>query len=385
MQASATTWSPGTGWDDPGLFDLDAARTLVVAFGDARLRDFSEPLDQLREAFTRSSLLGCSTAGQISGDTLSDATVSVAVAHFDDVDLRTAAAPVTTSADSVVAGRRIASELLDGGLRHVFVLSDGVLVNGSELVRGLTEVLPDDVAVTGGLAGDGERFGETWILDENGLEPGLVRAVGLYGDALCVGYGSLGGWDIFGPERLITRAEGNVLFEIDGRPALSLYKEYLGDKASGLPATALLFPLAIRPERGGDQVVRTVLGVDEATDSMRFAGDVPAGWTAQLMMANFDRLVDGALAAAGSAAEMATRHTRPAAAPGDTLALAISCVGRRLVLGERTEEELEATLGVLPDGTVLAGFYSYGEIAPQAGGTCDLHNQTMTLTTLGEK
>jgi hypothetical protein len=59
-------------------------------------------------------------------------------------------------------------------------------------------------------------------------------------------------------------------------------------------------------------------------------------------------------------------------------------VGRRLVLGSRTEEEIEATLEVLPKGTQQIGFYSYGEISPYTAGTCDLHNQTMTLTTLSE-
>ncbi|MCZ7530506.1 MAG: FIST C-terminal domain-containing protein [Acidimicrobiia bacterium] len=386
MRAEATTWFPGQGWTAPGLPDLDSESSLVVAFGDARLRDFREPLDELRDAYPRSAVLGCSTAGQIAGDTLSDGTVSVAVARFDDVGVRVATAPVEDSNASAVAGRRLAVALEDSDLRHVLVLSDGVVVNGSELVRGMTEHLPEGVAVTGGLAGDGDRFSRTWVLSDDGPRGQQVRAVGLYGDALRVGYGSLGGWDIFGPERLITRSDGNMLYEIDGKPALSLYKDYLGDRAEGLPATALLFPLAIRPARGGDQVVRTVLGVDEEHDAMRFAGDVPEGWTAQLMRANFDRLVDGASHAAANAATMSDGAVDLTGSDivGDTLAIAISCVGRRLVLGERTEEELEATLEMLPDGVTLAGFYSYGEIAPHAAGTCDLHNQTMTITTIGE-
>ncbi len=390
MRAEATTWHPGRGWSAPGLPDLDSDRSLVAAFGDARLRDFPEPLHELRDAYPRAAVLGCSTAGQIAGDTLSDGTVSVATASFDDVDLRVATAPVEDSGGSAEAGRELAAALADVGLRHVLVLSDGVVVNGSELVRGMTGNLPEGVAVTGGLAGDGDRFSRTWILADDGPRERQVRVVGLYGDALRVGYGSLGGWDIFGPERLITRSDGNMLYEIDGKPALSLYKEYLGDRADGLPATALLFPLAIRPARGGNQVVRTVLGVDEDDDAMRFAGDVPEGWTGQLMRANFDRLVDGASHAATDAAAMSDGTERGTIGvegdelAGDTLAIAISCVGRRLVLGERTEEELEATLEMLPDGVTLAGFYSYGEIAPHAAGTCDLHNQTMTITTIGE-
>ncbi|MDH5347939.1 MAG: FIST C-terminal domain-containing protein, partial [Nitrospira sp.] len=89
------------------------------------------------------------------------------------------------------------------------------------------------------------------------------------------------------------------------------------------------------------------------------------------------RLVQGA-------SEAASSTTLSAAGDSSALAIAISCVGRRLVLGERTEEETEATLDVLPKGTQQVGFYSYGEISPYTAGTCDLHNQTMTLTTLSE-
>ena len=204
----------------------------------------------------------------------------------------------------------------------------------------------------------------------------LVCAAGLYGERLSIGHGSRGGWDNFGPERLVTRAHANVLYELDGRPALELYKEYLGDLASGLPATGLLFPLALRTHADDDKsLVRTILAVDEATQSMTFAGDVPTGSLVRLMRANFDRLIDGASAAAALAA-------RPD--EGETLAIAISCVGRRLVLGERAEEEIEATLEALPAGTRQVGFYSYGEISPYGQGSCDLHNQTMTLTTIRE-
>ena len=192
-----------------------------------------------------------------------------------------------------------------------------------------------------------------------------------------VGHGSRGGWDIFGPERTVTRARDNVLYELDGRPALALYKEYLGERAAGLPATALRFPLALR-ERGGDSkvLVRTVLSVEERDQSMTFAGSVPEGHKAQLMRANFERLIEGASEAALRAKGNDT--------DAGTLAIAISCVGRRLILGERVEEEIEAVLDELPAGTRQIGFYSYGEIAPFAAGHSDLHNQTMTLTTISE-
>ena len=207
---------------------------------------------------------------------------------------------------------------------------------------------------------------------------GAIVAVGLFGESVIVGHGSQGGWDMFGPHRMVTKSQSNVLYELDGEPALALYKKYLGERASGLPATGLLFPLAVYPSQGdGKALVRTILAVDEEKQSITFAGDIPQGAKVQFMKANFDRLVEGALNAA--------RVTREKTSAGEQmLSIAISCVGRRLVLGERSEEETEATLEVLPKGTRQIGFYSYGEISPYATGHCDLHNQTMTLTTISE-
>jgi hypothetical protein len=239
-------------------------------------------------------------------------------------------------------------------------------VNGTELVKGINAEIPAKVPVTGGLAADGERFEQTWVLHGSSREERAVAAVGFYGEKLRIGFGSMGGWDIFGPIRRITRSEANILYELDGKPALELYKEYLGDRAEGLPATALLFPLSLHltdPEER--RVVRTVLGVDEADHSMTFAGDMPEGSLAQMMKANFDRLIDGAMGAAVQARD-------PLNGYAPVLSIAISCVGRRLVLGSRTEEELEIVLEALPPGTTQVGFYSYGEISPTASGFCDL-------------
>ena len=249
-------------------------------------------------------------------------------------------------------------------------------------MAGLNEALDPACVVTGGLAADGDRFERTWVWEGGEIHSGHTAAVAFYGESLRVGHGSKGGWDIFGPERLVTRSSGRVLYELDGRPALELYKTYLGELASGLPATGLLFPLALR---SGDadvgspdgQVVRTILGIDEAEQSMTFAGEVPEGVLAQLMKANFDSIIAGAQQAA-----LLTRQVCPDQQEG--LAIAVSCVGRRWLLGERTEEELERTLDVLPRGFQQVGYYSYGEISPLTVGACDLHNQTMTLTTIAE-
>ncbi|MBA3500369.1 MAG: FIST C-terminal domain-containing protein [Myxococcota bacterium] len=368
----------GKSWSG-ALPALDSDRTLVVVFGAPEYVDSQEPLQTIAKAYPRSQVVGCSSAGEICGSKVVDGSLVVAIAKFAHTSLACAFASAS-AADSHAAGQSIARELHKPSLRGILILSDGLNVNGSELVRGVNSVVGKDVVVTGGLAGDGSRFKQTWVLRDGKASGGVVSAVAFYGDRVMIGHGSKGGWDKFGPERTVTRSEGNVLFELDGEPALQLYKKYLGDRAQGLPATGLLFPLALRADaQDNKSLVRTILAVNEDKQSLTFAGDIPQGYLVQLMRANFDRLIG----AAGDAALM-TKQTAGSESK-DTLAIAISCIGRRLVLGERVEEELETAIEMLPSGAQQVGFYSYGEISPYATGTCDLHNQTMTLTTISER
>ena len=382
MQLETLTYHPDSGWSSELPRALDSQRTLVLAFGSADPAEAGPPLEQLEAAFPQSRLLGCSTAGEIHDATLGDHGLVAAVVRFEHTELRSVAAVVAGRGGSFEAGAEVARQLAGSGLRAVLVLSEGIEVNGSELVRGLNAELPADVVVTGGLAGDGDRFNWIWTYGDRLLQRGVVSAVGLYGDRVSVGHGSFGGWDPFGLDRLVTRSDGNVLYELDGKPALALYKEYLGRRAADLPSAALLFPLALNPAlnpESGEQerVVRTVLSIDEDLQSMTFAGDIPQGRLATFMHANFDRLIQASATAATQVGQM-PMDGRP------LLSIAISCVGRRLVLSERAEEELEAALDVLPSGTRQVGFYSHGELSPFASGRCELHNQTMTLTTLSE-
>jgi hypothetical protein len=367
------------GWNSPLPVDLNSPDTFVFVAGASKYADQQLAFRDVRQAFPDSVVVGCSTAGEILGTELFDDSLCLAVMRFVRTGVSMAAAPVPEAKFSREAGRSLGEQLTRPGLRGILVLSDGLNVNGSELVSGLADVVGNQVVVTGGLAGDGANFKRTWVLRNFLPVDHTVTAVGFYGNHVRIGHGSRGGWDAFGPRRTITRSSGNVLYELDGSPALELYKKYLGERAAELPSSALLFPLRLEgPGGDGTQLVRTVLSVDEANQSMTFAGDVPTGVQAQLMRANFNRLVD----AAGHSSAAATAVTRPSSAPA--LTIAISCVGRRLVLGERTEEELEAAAESLREGDQQIGFYSYGELSPFGVGRCELHNQTMTTTSICE-
>lgn len=378
MQVTQVRWSEELGWSSlPASWPVTQAQVAFV-FGSGALLKRSALLAELRERAPQTALFGCSTAGEILGDEVRDETLAVTFVHFAHTTVSVHSVDIGAGISCRVAGAELGYSIRAAGLRLVIVLSDGLGVNGSDLVRGLRMTLPENVLVTGGLAADGARFSETYVLSGGQAERGRAVALAFYGDRLRVGCGSMGGWDQFGPERRITRSEGNVLYELDGKSALGLYKQYLGEHASELPASGLLFPLAIRPEEESNPLVRSILGVDEQNQSLTFAGDMPEGWYARLMRANFDRLVDGAHGAAQAGlAGMAAGDTQ--------LALLISCVGRKIILQQRIEEEIEAVRDVLGPAAAITGFYSYGELAPfTTGARCELHNQTMTITTLGE-
>ncbi len=378
MLVETLSYDCGGGWS-AGFPDLDSPETLLLVFGAPELMDHAEPFEELRLAFPESLIAGCSTSGEIHQGEIRDGTLAVAAVRFERSRLCQAAVRIDLAGDSYSVGQALVRKLREPELKGLLVLSEGTHVNGSELLRGIRDSLPEDVVVTGGLAGDFARFERTWVLADGLPQTHLVSAVALSGENLRLGHGSRGGWDIFGPERVITEAKDNILYRLDNRPALELYKEYLGERASELPAAALLFPLALRAHReDSKQIVRTILGVDDRAQSMTFAGNMPQGYLAQMMRANFDRLVDGASIAAENA-------LGGVGGADSVLSLAISCVGRRLVLQDRTEEELEATLDILPSGTQQIGFYSHGEISPFETGSCELHNQTMTLTTIAEE
>lgn len=379
MQVSTHQYTLADGWDRPLNPALDSVNTWALIFCAADASPLTPALDELRLSYPRALWTGCSTSGEICGGTLKDNSLTVSIVKFADTRLRLASVPIQSPDDSAEVGAQLGRALDAPDLKAVFLLSDGLCVNGSSLIEALSSSLTANAIITGGLAGDGDRFQKTWVLKDQKPQPGHVTAQGFYGEKLGVSHGSKGGWDVLGPEREVTRSESNVLFSLDGKPALDLYKQYLGDRASGLPATGLLFPLALRNELEEDgYTARTILAVDEAENSITFAGDIPQGSTVRLMRANFERLIDGA----GDAAEHVDMSDYTG---GPLLNVAISCIGRRLVLGQRTEEEIEAERNVLPQGSDLVGYYSYGELSPLASGRCSLHNQTMTLSSFWEK
>lgn len=358
------------------LTDCTAAQ-LVLCFSAKHILAEPDCYQMLKQKFPAAEIVMGSSSGEIYQNEIKDDCLVALAVRFDNTEFKTASVATSDFNNSYDAAKALVSLLPAQDLSCIFVLSDGSVVNGSELVKGLNDATANKVLITGGLAGDAADFQSTLVGLNEQPSNGKIVAIGFYGNRLIISHGSQGGWEMFGPERVVTQSEGNRLFEIDHKPALDLYKKYLGPDAANLPASALLFPLSVITPESTQAVVRTILSIDEASNSMIFAGDIPPGSKVRFMKANFDALT----AAAASAAQktILEDHRKP------DLALLVSCVGRKLVLGPRTEEEVEAVDELFGNTTAIAGFYSYGEISPfNAGGACQLHNQTMTITSFYE-
>lgn len=375
MKMTQVRWNSSSGWERA---DPDATRNaaLVLVFADHP--HFHDPVcyAELKNMFPAAHVVGCSSSGNVLGTAISDGDIIATAVSFEKGRVELALEDVGEGVEIDSLAAFMMNKLDHGDLRHVFVLSDGLKINGSDLAKGLNSVGENRVAATGGLAGDGSRFRETWVMADAPAKQGCIAAVGFYGD-LTIKSGCYAGWEEFGAERMVTRSSGNVVYEIDDQPALALYKKYLGGQASELPASGLRFPLSVRPDKDSTPIIRTLLAVDESAQSLTFAGDVPEGHFCKLMKTNLNNLIDNA-AMAAMVADPGIRHNAG-------LCLVVSCVGRRLVLGQLTEEELEVVREKLGTGTAITGFYSYGELAPFGEVLqCQLHNQTMTLTTIHE-
>ena len=358
---------------------VSIAPNLLLAFAAPDFFSAHGLASELRRRFPDVAVVGCSTAGEISMRGVDDGKAVVTAIRLERARLVSGTTDLLDMADSRAAGQRLAKSIHAADLRLVLVFCQGVDINGAALVEGMSDVLGASIPITGGLAGDSGAFEKTWTLGPSGVSDRALVALGLAGDGIEIGHGSFGGWESFGPARKVTRCADNILKELDGEPALGVYKRYLGDYADQLPASGLLFPFAmLSDDLGASGVIRSILGINEEQGSLTLAGNIEEGGYLKLMHASTDALVDGAENAARAAAAMTQGH-------GAGLAILVSCVGRKLVMGDRTDEELEAVVSVLGRDTVRAGFYSNGEISPLApGGQSRLHNQTMTITTIIE-
>ncbi len=351
---------------------------LILVFGQRTLLEKVKPYTNLKLSFPNAQIVICSSSGQISNQCVIEKEIVATAIDFEKTTIRTCEFDIVGNNDINDLGEMINTKLGSPELKSILVLSEGTHINGTELINELIKQTNKKIPIFGGLAGDEYAFQKTIVGLNSDARVGKIVVIGFYGDHIRFGYGSEGGWGDFGPEREVTQSDKNILYKIGDWYALDLYKEYLGKYAKELPGSSLYFPLSMKEKGSSASVVRTILSIDEEKKSMTFAGNIPQGSMVRLMKGNIDKLIEASSEAAMKIVQQPDSNIR--------LALLVSCVGRRIVLGDRVEEELEVVKEIFGPKTILSGFYSYGEIAPTIEQVaCELHNQTMTITTLYEE
>ena len=364
--------------DLPATSPLPTA-TLVLVFGSVKRFGEARLASTLKGRYPAAQIIGCSTSGEITASGVYDDSLQITAILWEKTVQRVTHTKMTGMQNSFETAVNLARQLKADSLKAVLVYSDGLNVNGSELLEGFKSVL-GDIPIMGGMAGDGFNFSKTLQLFNDTISDGLVIAVGLYGNSVVAATGVGRGWKPYGPPRKVTKSEKNVVIELDGKPALPLYNMYIGaHSAKDLPGSGLKFPFAIIEEGKRDiEKIRTLLAIDPKNNSLTFAGNVDEGETVRFCQSTHDRLVEGA----GEAAHLVADHT---SVNQNGLAVCVSCVGRKGVMAELVADEVKLVQQILGNQTAITGFYSYGEFAPRPD-TSDsvLHNQTMTIGYLSE-
>jgi hypothetical protein len=360
--------------------ELILKEPLVLVFGNRFMLQEKNIFNEVRDIFKDGHIVFVSTSGDITSESVSDDSIIITAIEFEKSNFLIKTANVLNSnvqIDSFKTGKELIEQLPKENLKYAFVVADGSYTNGSQLTKGMNAATKDRLLITGALCGDGERFETTLCSYNENPKEGKVVAIGFYGETLEVTFASKGGWIPFGPERVVTKSTGNILFELDGKPALDLYKTYLGEKSKELPGAALRYPLKVKSSEGNKSIARSILNINEEKKSMILAGDILEGSKVQLMMTNVDNIVNAAEIGAVNALEL--RKNNP------QLAILISCISRKLVLDQRVEEEVEEIIEVLGNEPTICGLYSYGEIVPFNGEmNCQLHNQAIAITLISE-
>lgn len=352
---------------------------LVLVFGNRFELEEPKIYKGIKNMFPKGHIVFGSTGGNVTTNSIDEESLTITAVEFEKSTFEVRTINLNeTELNSYNAGVELVNKLPKDKLKYIFVLSDGSFINGSDLTKGMNEGVDTNVLITGGLCADDDRFERTMASYNENPKDGEIVAIGFYGDTFQASSSTESGWHSFGAERTVTKSIGNILYELDKKPALDLYKVYLGEKSNQLPSSALYFPLGIKPDEGDDQTyLRSVLNINNDYRAMIFAGDVPINSKVQFMMTNPRDLLN----ASGQTARQANQRmiNKP------QLALFVSSVGRKLLLDQRTVEEIEEAKNVVGNETIFSGFYSYGEIAPfDDDNMCQLHNQSVALTLISE-
>jgi methyl-accepting chemotaxis protein len=360
----------------------DASPALVMVFASPK-HPLSEVSQKLTDAFGSARVLGASTAGEFNetGDQ-KEAISAVAVAG-DFVVHAGMATGLKASAEAAVSQATAEIPPSVDGFEHrtAIVLLDPLAGNGEEAVLMTSATLGEGVRLAGGAAGDDLKMTETHVsLGKQAASDAIVCAV--ISSKKPLGIGVAHGHAPLSDGVRITKAEGNVVYEVDGRPAWDVWAEHTREaaKAAGID------PDTIRDEDIGGFLLRYEAGLAAGETykiraplsrgedgSLSFACGIPEGATVRITESEPERQIESARQAARNALAQ-VGGDKPAGA------VVFDCICRNLILGDTFKD---AVVGISEElgGVPLAGFETYGEIALGGGDLSGFHNTTTVLLT----
>ncbi len=363
---------------------------LIIVFASVQY-DQEKMLSGVRSVSKETLLVGSSTAGEIT--TAGPAKRhSVAVMAIKSSDIQfSAAVGENIAADPRVAGQKVAAEVrkLAGDKLKAFIMLPDVLVgNGADTVRGVLDSLGEHFPVVGGASGDDFKFVKTYQYLNDKVYSGAVVGLGLAG-SFKMGIGVKHGWIPISTPMKVTKSSGSVLHELNGQPAINIYKNYFGEEEAQqlqketLAKLAITYPLGIVVTGSEEMLIRDPISVDEH-GSITCAAEIPEGSSIQLMIGSYMKAIE----VAQIAAENAVAQLEGAAPKA---VIIFNCIARNKLFGERAGDEISAIQTAVGTDTPLIGFYTYGEQAPLGGEVRNLdkcnpafHNETVVICVLGE-
>jgi hypothetical protein len=333
----------------------------------------------VQEAIGPQPLIGCTTDGELSSAGFSTGSAVIGGIVSDQVAFEIASVR-DIGGNSGKQGRTLGARFSDS-VRYLQLFSDGITGDGSALLRGLQSALTAEMPIAGGTSGDGGKFVQSWQFLGDQILSDAAVAIGFCGD-FTLGTGVESGWSPIGLPKKVTRAEGNILYELNGESALEVYERFLGRHARNLPAVGVEYPLGlIAPDQGSDDdamLLRATMSVDREAGAIRFAGEIPEGTMVYLTCGDRGSILDATEKAASHAVAELGAATAPA------VVFFYSCMARKMLLGLRTREEFERLRSQLTPEVPILGFYSYGEFCrPKRGLPSVLHNETATISVIG--
>ena len=363
-------------------------KSLVEKLGDtpqaawlfcAPEKGLKDLLGGINDALGIRNIIGCTTDGEISSDGFRTDSAVLGGIVSDQIDFHLASVK-DLGQDCERAGITLAAKLPEN-VNYIQLFSDGLTGNGCAILRGLESVLDKTIPVCGGTAGDAGRFRRTWQFAGNRVFSNGAVAIGFSGN-FQVGTGASSGWSPIGLAKKVTRSVDNILYELNGEPALNVYERALGKHASKLPAVGVEYPLGLVTERGAEGekdylLLRATMSVNRKEGAISLAGEIPEGSTVHICCGDSASLLEAAKKA-GRLALADLEGRRP------VMIFIYSCMARRLILGRQVEEEINCIReAVGPDLPVL-GFYTYGEYGRiKKGGPNRLQNETVTVSVIG--